>query len=53
MSISLLSPVEKINGGTLVDRVCKVTEEQFDSNQKGFRPGQACVDKVFPFKQLG
>ena len=45
--IRLLSTVEKMCAGILVDRVCKVTEGLIDDEQGGFRAGSCCVDQIF------
>ena len=51
--ISLLSMVGKIYTRILVDRVCKVTGGLIDDEQRNFRLGKGCVDKVFILKQIG
>ena len=42
--ITLLSVIEKIYGGILVDRVRKVTACLIDDEQGGFRGGRECVN---------
>ena len=49
----LLSVVEKIYAGILVDIVCKVTEDLIDDVQGRFRAGMGCVDQIFTLKQIG
>ena len=51
--INLLSVVGKIYAGTIVDRVCKVTEGLIDDKQGGFTAGRGCVDQIFIIKQIG
>ena len=49
----MLSAIEKIYEGILVDRVRKVTEGLIDDEQGGFRVGRGCVDQIFTLKQIG
>ena len=51
--ISLLSVVEKIYAGILVDRVRRVTGGLIDDEQRGFRAGRGCVDQIFTLMQIG
>ena len=46
--INPLSLVGKIYGGILVERVCRVTNDE----QGGFRSGRECVDQIFKLKQI-
>ena len=50
--VSLLSVIEKIYAGILIDRVRKVTEGLIDYKQRGFRAGRGCVDQIFTLKQI-
>ena len=45
--INLLSVVEKIYVGILVDRVCRVTLGLTDDEQGGFRTGRGCINQIF------
>ena len=51
--ISMLSMVVKNTCRILVDRVHKVTEDLIDDEQRGFKAGRGCVDKIFILKQIG
>ena len=51
--ISLLSVVGKIYAGILVDRVRRMTGGLIDDEQRGFRAGRVCVDKIFTIKHIG
>ena len=51
--INLLSLVEKIYMGILVDKVLKVTDGLIDDEQGVFRPGSGRVDQIFTLKQIG
>ena len=49
----MLSVVEKLFAGTLVDRVRKVTEGFIDDKEGGFRAGRGCIDQIFTLQQIG
>ena len=44
--------MEKIYVGILIDRVCKVTGDLIDDEQRGFREVRGYVDQIFTLKQL-
>ena len=48
--INLLSMVQNIYAGILVDRVRKVTEGLIDDEQGTFRERMGCVDQIFTLK---
>ena len=50
---SLLSVVEKIKAGIIVDRVRRVTGGLISDEQGGFRTGRGCVDQIFSLRQIG
>ena len=49
----MLSGVEKIYNGNLIDRVRKATEGLIDDEQGWFREGRGCVDQIFILKHIG
>ena len=49
----MLSLVEKIYAGLLVDRVRKVTEGLIDDEKGAFRARRGCVAQVFTLNQIG
>ena len=51
--ISLLSVVEKIYAGILLDRARRVTGGLIDDEQGGFRAGKGSVDQIYTLKQIG
>ena len=52
-SVSLLSVIEKIYAGIIVDRVRRVNGGLIDDGQGGFREGRWCVDRIFTLEQIG
>ena len=51
--ISLLSVVEKIYAGILVNKVHKATEGLINNQQGDFRVRKGCVDQISALKQIG
>ena len=51
--ISLISVVEKMHAGILVDRVSRVTGGVSDDEKGGFRAGRGCVYQIFTLKKIG
>ena len=45
--------VGRIYVGILVDGVRRVAGGLIEDEQGGFRAGRACVNQVFPIKQIG
>ena len=45
--------VGKIYVGILVDRIRRMTVGLIDDEQRGFRSGRGCLDKIFTLQQIG